>query len=117
MRSRFILISSLLLLLNGVAILFYPSAVWILFLLTPVILLGIYDILQKKHTVWRNFPVFGHTRWLMEDIRPMVQQYFVESDLDGSPINRVFRNVVYQRSKKQMDTVPYGTKFDVYRVG
>ena len=117
MRSRFILISSLLLLLNGVAISFYPSAVWILFLLIPVILLGIFDILQKKHTVWRNFPVFGHTRWLMEDIRPMVQQYFVESDLDGSPINRVFRNVVYQRSKKQMDTVPYGTKFDVYRVG
>lgn len=47
----------------------------------------------------------------------MIQQYLVESDLDGSPINRVFRSVVYQRSKKQMDSVPYGTKFDVYRVG
>jgi hypothetical protein len=53
----------------------------------------------------------------MEKLRPMVQQYFVESDVDGSPINRVFRSVVYQRAKKQMDTVPYGTRFDVYRVG
>jgi len=53
----------------------------------------------------------------MEEIRPMVQQYFVESELDGSPVNRVFRSVVYQRSKKQMDTVPYGTIFDVYRIG
>ena len=117
MRSRFILISSLLLLLNGVAVSFYQPAIWILLLLIPFILLGTYDIVQKKHTVWRNFPVIGHTRWLMEDIRPMIQQYFVESDLDGSPINRVFRTVVYQRSKKQMDSVPYGTKFDVYRVG
>ena len=117
MRSRFILISSLLLLLNGIVISFYPATAWSLLILLPVILLGTYDIIQIKHTLWRNYPVLGHARWIMEDIRPMVQQYFVESDLDGSPINRVFRSVVYQRSKKQMDTVPYGTKFDVYRVG
>jgi glutamate synthase domain-containing protein 2 len=117
MRSRFILICSLLLLLNGIAVTFYQPAVWILLLIIPFILLGTYDILQKKHTVWRNYPVIGHSRWLMEAIRPMIQQYFVESDLEGSPVNRVFRSVVYQRSKKQMDTVPYGTKFDVYRVG
>ena len=117
MRTRFFIISLMLLLLSGGTIFFYPPAVWILVLIVPFILLGCYDMVQKKHTVWRNFPVFAHTRWLMEDIRPMVQQYFVESDLDGSPINRVFRSVVYQRSKKQMDSVPYGTKFDVYRVG
>ncbi len=117
MRLRFIFISSVLLMLNGIAILFYQPAVWVLLVLVPVILLGIHDILQKKHTILRNFPVIGHTRWIMETIRPMIQQYFVESDLDGSPISRVFRSVVYQRSKKQMDSVPYGTKFDVYRVG
>jgi len=47
----------------------------------------------------------------------MIQQYFIESDTDGKPVNRVFRSVVYQRSKREMDTVPYGTQFDVYRVG
>ncbi|MFK5949005.1 MAG: FMN-binding glutamate synthase family protein [Methylococcales bacterium] len=83
----------------------------------PLILLGLFDTVQTKHTLWRNYPIFGHIRWLMEEMRPMIQQYFIESDLDGSPINRVFRSVVYQRSKKQMDSVPYGTKFDVYRVG
>ena len=117
MRSRFILISLLLLLVNAIAISFYQPAVWLLLLLVPIILLGTYDILQKKHTILRNYPVIGHARWMMEELRPMIQQYFVESDLDAAPISRVFRSVVYQRSKKQMDSVPYGTKFDVYRVG
>ncbi len=117
MRTRFLFISFLLLLFTGIAVYFYPPALWTLVLIIAFILLGYYDMLQKKHTLWRNFPVFAHIRWLMEDMRPMIQQYFVESDLDGSPINRVFRSVVYQRSKKQMDSVPYGTKFDVYRVG
>jgi glutamate synthase domain-containing protein 2 len=117
MRPRFVLVSIILLVLSGSATFFYPPAMWFLGLILPFILLGLYDILQKSHTIWRNYPIIGHTRWIMEDIRPMVQQYFIESDLGGSPINRVFRSVVYQRSKKQMDTVPYGTKFDVYRVG
>ncbi len=117
MRIRFYIISFWVLILNGVAAFFFRPALGFFLLLIPVILLGLYDIRQTRHTVWRNFPVIGHARWLMEFFRPMVQQYFVESDLDGSPINRVFRSVVYQRSKKQMDTVPYGTKFDVYRVG
>lgn len=116
MFNKFLLISLLVIFLGGIAYLNPPSLLTLAFI-APFILLGIYDIVQTKHTVWRNYPVFGHIRWLMEDLRPMIQQYFIESDLDGSPINRVFRSVVYQRSKKQMDSVPYGTKFDVYRVG
>ena len=117
MRKLFIIFTTLVLFLGVLSIFIYPAATWFFGLLLPFILLGIYDISQKRHTLWRNFPIFGHTRWLMEDMRPMVQQYFVEPDLDGAPINRVFRSVVYQRSKKQVDTVPYGTKFNVYRVG
>ena len=48
MRSRFILISSLLLLFNGAAVSFYQPAIWILLLLIPFILLGTYDIVQKS---------------------------------------------------------------------
>ncbi len=117
MRIQFIIFASLLIIICVISVLFYQLPAWLLILIIPPILLGIYDMLQKKHTVLRNFPLVGHIRWRMEDIRPMIQQYFIESDLDGSPINRVFRSVVYQRSKKQMDTVPYGTKFDVYRIG
>ncbi len=54
---------------------------------------------------------------MMESLRPKIYQYFIESDIDGTPLNRVFRNVVYQRAQKELDTVPFGTEFDVYRVG
>ena len=53
----------------------------------------------------------------MEWLRPMIYQYFIESETDGVPINRMFRSVVYQRAKGALDTTPFGTKVDIYRVG
>ncbi|MEX0812263.1 MAG: FMN-binding glutamate synthase family protein [Chitinophagales bacterium] len=44
-------------------------------------------------------------------------QYFVETDTDGKPINRLFRSLVYQRAKNEIDTTPFGTKSNVYGVG
>ena len=54
---------------------------------------------------------------LLESIRPEIQQYFVESDTSGTPIPREFRSLVYQRSKGDRDTRPFGTIFDVNRAG
>jgi len=53
----------------------------------------------------------------MEDLRPKVYQYFVESDTDGAPFNRLNRSVIYQRAKKQDDTTPFGTQLNVYEAG
>jgi len=89
-------------------------------LVVPVVLVlvvGLLDVSQKKHAVRRNFPVIGNFRYFFEAIRPEIMQYFIESDIDGAPINRMFRSLVYQRSKNQMDTTPFGTKMDVYKVG
>jgi hypothetical protein len=74
-------------------------------------------MLQPSRTIVRNFPLFGRGRYVMESLRPKIYQYFIESDVDGMPINRVFRSLVYQRAKSEVDTVPFGTEFDVYRVG
>ena len=90
---------------------------WLLIPVIPIILIGYYDMLQKKHSITRNFPVIGRLRFLMESVRPEVIQYFVEQDTEGAPINRMFRSIVYQRAKKSLDTNPYGTKVDVYRIG
>lgn len=76
-----------------------------------------YDLIQRKHTLLRIYPVIGHFRYLFESIRPEIQQYFVESDTNGQPVNREFRSLVYQRAKGQRDTRPFGTLFDVYRNG
>lgn len=97
--------------------LLWPAAWWLLLLVTPFITLGIYDLLQTRHTIPRIYPVIGRLRYLFESIRPEIQQYFVETDTNGTPINREFRSLVYQRAKGDRDTRPFGTQFDVYRPG
>lgn len=43
-----------------------------------------------------------------------IRQYFIESDADGAPFDRERRSVAYQRAKNDVDTLPFGTKADVY---
>jgi len=95
----------------------FPPALWSLIVVLPILLLGVYDVVQKKHAIRRNFPVLGHVRYFFELIRPEIYQYFVESDTDGAPFSRTQRSLVYQRAKNVRDTVPFGTLEDVYRVG
>ena len=76
-------------------------------------LLGWHDKRQTKHSILRNYPVIGHLRFLLESIRPEMRQYFIESDNDNLPFSRAQRSLVYQRSKGQPDSRPFGTLLDV----
>ncbi|TDK42734.1 FMN-binding glutamate synthase family protein [Algoriphagus formosus] len=75
--------------------------------------LGIYDSLQSKHAILKNFPVVGHFRYILESISPEIQQYFIESNTDGKPFNRNLRSLAYRRSKSVNDTHPFGTQRDL----
>jgi glutamate synthase domain-containing protein 2 len=100
----------------GLALLW--SGVWVAVALVLVLIgVAILDVTQRRHAILRNFPVLGRFRYLFEMIRPEIQQYFVEADTDGLPFNRERRSVVYQRAKKAMDTLPFGTQLDVYAPG
>ena len=118
MRNEFILFSILsTLVVGGLAYFAWPPMWWTFIVLGPFILLGIYDMVQKKHSIMRIFPVFGRGRYFMEFIRPKFYQYFIESDHDGRPISRIFRSVVYQRAKDVLDTTPFGTQLNLYSEG
>jgi glutamate synthase domain-containing protein 2 len=80
-------------------------------------LLGIRDLMQKSHAVLRNYPISAHMRFLLEEIRPEMRQYFFESEKDGMPFSRDTRALVYQRAKMVLDKRPFGTQEDVYRDG
>lgn len=95
----------------------WPEALWLTLALLAVLVLGYFDYNQKDHALWRNFPVLGRGRWVMEFLRPFFRQYFGESDTDGAPVSRIFRSVVYQRAKGARDTTPFGTRLDTYRDG
>ncbi|MFI4917826.1 MAG: FMN-binding glutamate synthase family protein [Phycisphaerales bacterium JB060] len=96
---------------------FWPVGLWAFLVLGPVLILGFYDAFQTEHTILRTFPVLGHGRYLMEMVRPEIQQYFIESSLEAYPIEREFRNVVYARSKNELETVPFGSHRDMYAAG
>lgn len=72
---------------------------------------------QSKKTIRKNFPLLGRMRYLLEGLGPEIRQYFVETDLEGKPFNRLQRSIVYQRSKKESDSMPFGTQLDVYQDG
>jgi len=80
-------------------------------------LVGIYDSLQTKHAILRNYPILGHMRFLLEFIRPEIRQYFIEGDNDKAPFSREQRTLVYSRSKAVPDEIPFGTTLDVMAPG
>ena len=89
--------------------------------LLPVFLalsgLGLYDVLQTKRSILRNYPVIGHIRFVLEFVRPEMRQYFLESDTEATPFSRAQRSLVYQRAKGDSDKRPFGTQLDVHAEG
>eukprot|EP00312_Isochrysidales_sp_CCMP1244_P016519 CAMPEP_0202739414 /NCGR_PEP_ID=MMETSP1388-20130828/2854_1 /ASSEMBLY_ACC=CAM_ASM_000864 /TAXON_ID=37098 /ORGANISM="Isochrysis sp, Strain CCMP1244" /LENGTH=618 /DNA_ID=CAMNT_0049406097 /DNA_START=63 /DNA_END=1916 /DNA_ORIENTATION=+ len=81
--------------------------------------LGLKDIGQKSHTLRRNFPVMIHFRYLLEGIRPEIQQYLIEDEQKMVPYSRAMRNTIYSRAKMKIgaDTHALGTRRDVYSPG
>src|ERR1019366_2803295 len=79
--------------------------------------LGTHDLIQTRHAVLRNYPISAHLRFLLEEMRPEMRQYFFEGEKDGAPFSRDKRAVVYQRAKMVLDKRPFGTQYDVYAEG
>ncbi|HEX4026631.1 MAG TPA: FMN-binding glutamate synthase family protein [Rhizomicrobium sp.] len=80
-------------------------------------LLGLFDLVQSRHAILRNYPIAAHLRFILEAIRPEMRQYFFEDDKFGTPFSRDKRAIVYQRAKRQLDKRPFGTNYDVYSEG
>lgn len=101
------------------ALAFFLSSGWyVLFAIVLILtILGYYDLFQTRHTIMRNYPIFGRLRYVLEELRPKMYQYFIESDIDGRPFNRIDRSTVYQRAKGVRDTIPFGTQLEVYAEG
>lgn len=117
MRKAFLVISFTLLSLTGILIYVNWKFSFLLLIFIPLITMGLYDMYQSKKTIRRNFPLLGRMRYLLESLGPEMRQYFIETDTAGKPFNRLQRSLVYQRSKKESDSMPFGTQLDVYEDG
>ena len=82
--STLVLTAALLLIVLAVPASAYVAGVP-LALFGALAVLGTRDLIQIRHAVLRNYPIAAHLRFLLEEIRPELRQYFFESEKDGAP--------------------------------
>jgi glutamate synthase domain-containing protein 2 len=122
LNARFIVYTGVVL-ITAILLLEFLIGYTSLFIAIPLVLfaalavLGTIDLFQTRHAVLRNYPLTAHIRFLLEEIRPEIRQYFLESEKDGTPFSRDKRAIVYQRAKRALDKRPFGTQNDVYASG
>ena len=116
-RSLFYLISALLAAAVITLAFFWLPVLWFLIALLPLFGLGLYDCIQYKDNVLRNYPIWGRWRCVLLSIRPMIQQYFIQSETDGRPFSAEQRNMVYTRARSELGVTPFGTVLDVHETG
>ena len=90
---------------------------WLVGVAGVLLAVALYDVLQRTHAVLRNYPVVGHLRYLLELVRPELQQYFIERNFDGRPYDRDTRSIIYQRAKGIEGVKAFGTERNVNEVG
>lgn len=76
--------------------------------------IGTFDIVQRTSTLRRNYPILIYFRYFLESIGPEIRQYFIQRDTEKVPFNREQRTLVYQRSKSEQDTIPFGSLLNPY---
>ena len=87
---------------------------WACVLLIPIFAVGVFDFTQRKSPVLRNYPLIGRLRFLLQEIRPQIRQYFIEAEDDEVPFSRQQHQMVTERSKGRDGTLPFGTLERVY---
>src|SRR3712207_3654190 len=71
------------------------------------------DLLQREHTLLRNFPVVGHARYWLESIGPELRQYLVAGNNEERPFTRDQRRWVYASAKGENNYFGFGTDNDL----
>ena len=106
---------TIVLLLVG-CLVFWRLQPWLLYaaaVLAPFALTGLYDVFQRKHSLWRNYPLVARIRWVAEELHPFLRAYIVESETEGRPFNLEDRAMVYRRAKNVSSVEPFGSHLDM----
>ncbi len=86
------------------------AGTWVLIAIAVfLIAVAVYDVLQTKKAVLRNFPIIGHFRYLFEAVGPELRQYIVTSNDEERPFSRDQRRWVYASAKQQNNYFGFGT--------
>jgi glutamate synthase domain-containing protein 2 len=81
--------------------------------LSALAAVAVRDLLQREHTLLRNFPVVGHARYWLESIGPELRQYLVAGNNEERPFTRDQRRWVYASAKGDNNYFGFGTDNDL----
>lgn len=79
--------------------------------------LFVYDRLQIRHSVLRNYPIIGQARYFMEKIGPEVRQYLFDSDTESRPFSRVEFEHIVKSAKYLRNIIGFGSQRDFEEPG
>ena len=69
----------------------------------------IYDLVQRRHAILRNYPVIGHLRYAIERVGPELRQYIVTDNNEELPFSRDQRRWIYTTAKKENTYFGFGS--------
>src|SRR5262249_42263568 len=78
-----------------------------------LLMVVIYDLIQKRHAILRNFPIVGHLRYWLEAVGPELRQYIVTGNDEERPFSRDQRRWIYASSKKANNYFGFGSDNDM----
>ncbi|WPC67775.1 FMN-binding glutamate synthase family protein [Rhodoferax ferrireducens] len=91
------------------------AAVALLFLL--LVGIGVFDLLQTRRALLRNYPIVGHLHFMLAYLPPASRQGLGESGRQAAPFSRAQRALVVQRAKAQSEQRAFGTSLSVQAEG
>lgn len=89
---------------------YFGSAVGVVLLLVVI-----FDVTQRAHTILHNFPIIGHFRYVLERIGPELRQYIVTDNDEERPFTRDQRRWVYASAKRQNNRFGFGSDNEMER--
>ena len=91
------------------------AAIALLFLL--LVSIGVFDLLQTRRALLRNYPIVGHLHFMLAYLPPEAGQGMGESERQAAPFSRAQRALVVQRAKAQSEQRAFGTSLSVQAEG
>ncbi len=82
-----------------------------------LMLVLVHDLVQKRHSIIRNFPIVGHFRYWLEALGPELRQYIVTSNDEERPFSRDQRRWIYSSAKRENNYFGFGTDNDIEKPG
>jgi len=77
--------------------------------------IAIYDVVQTRYPILRNFPLVGHGRAVLEKLGPKLRQYIIASNNEERPFSRDQREWIYSSADGENNYFGFGTDNDLER--